>query len=290
MLEEAMDQPGINISYSLEAHNVAGNKTQNYDGSFAKATVSMVAENNNEGINYQSRLSDFNSTNWNQGSYVYSDDGVFDRLVSSTASGTLDGPYKNLRVGIQLEDNDGSVSALTGLNMRAGTSSDCGSAGNCNALALEDSLDVRFGLLKLNNVFGPETSPLDMVVQTEYYDGTSFVLNTDDSCTVLFSSAPEFTAVINSYTDNLGAGDTAPTLISNISSGIGVIQFSEAGVGNQGSVTYLYDTITYLPWLNTENDDDANDAASYADNPFGKITFGQFRGNDRRLYWREIVR
>lgn len=285
-----MGQPGINISYSIEAHNVAGNKTQNYDGSFAKATVSMVAENNNEGTNYQSRLSDFNSTNWNQGSYVYSDDGVFDRLISSTASGTLDGPYKNLQVGIQLDDNDGSVSALTGLNMRAGTISDCGTAGNCNALALEDSLDVRFGQLKLNNVFGPETSPLDMVVQTEYYDGTSFVLNTDDSCTVLFGSAPELTAVTNSYSDNLDAGETAPTLISNITSGLGVIQFSAAGVGNQGSVTYLYDTITYLPWLNTENDDDANDAASYADNPFGKITFGQFRGNDRRLYWREIVR
>ena len=287
-----MDQPGINISYSLEARNVAGNKTQNYHGGFSKATLSLVAENDNEGINYASRLSDFSSTNWSQGSYVYSDDGWFSRL----ASGTPDGPYQTLQVGIQLEDNDGDVSALTGLNMRAGTSTDCSANGNCDALALADSLDVRFGQLKLNNVFGPETSPLDMVVQTEYYDGTSFVLNIDDSCTVLGTTSPSpfpadsFKAVTNSYIDELDAGETTPTLISNISSGIGVIQFSAAGVGNHGSVTYLYDTITYLPWLNTENDDDASDATSYADNPYGKITFGQFRGNDRRLYWREIVR
>jgi MSHA biogenesis protein MshQ len=62
--------------------------------------------------------------------------------------------------------------------------------------------------------------------------------------------------------------------------------FDEAGLGNEGSVIYRYDTNTYLPWLNTENDNDGN----YADNPFGKITFGQFRGTDRMIYWREIVR
>ena len=73
---------------------------------------------------------------------------------------------------------------------------------------------------------------------------------------------------------------------SNISSGVGEITFDAAGLGNSGSVIYEYDTINNLPWLSIENDGDAD----YGDNPFGKITFGQFRGNDRVIYWREIVR
>lgn len=271
-----MDQPSINISYVLRALNATGSITSNYDGSFAKATLSMVAENNNEGTDFSARLIGFDPTNWGNGDYIYSDTGSFNRLVSGTPN-VLDGPYQDLKIGIQLADNDGDVSALTGLNMRADTSSDCGIVGDCEAIALADDLDVRFGKLKLNNVFGPETSDLDMTVQTEYFDGTRFVVNTDDSCTVLTLS-------------NVGGDNeifpASPPLTSNIISGEGTIRFDAAGLGNQGSSKYQQDTNSYLPWLNTENDNDGD----YGDNPFGTVTFGQFRGNDRRLYWREIVR
>ena len=271
-----MNQPGINISYELEARNAAGVKTLNYGGGFAKATISLVAENNNEGVDYKPRLSGFGSTSWGSGDYIFSNTGSFNRLASGTPN-VLDGPYQDLKIGIQLADNDGNVSPLNGLNMRADTSTSCTTDGNCNALALAGNLDVRFGQLKLNNVFGPETSPLDMTVQTEYFDGTRFVVNTDDSCTVLTLS-------------NVGGDNeilpASPPLTSNIISGEGSIHFDAAGLGNQGSSKYQQDTNSYLPWLNTENNDDGN----YADNPFGTVTFGQFRGNDRRLYWREIVR
>jgi MSHA biogenesis protein MshQ len=91
-----------------------------------------------------------------------------------------------------------------------------------------------------------------------------------------------------SWTDQLVAGETTPSLSSGITmtSGLAEFSFSAAGLGNEGSAIYQYDTNTYLPWLNTENDADAD----YADNPQGKITFGQFRGNDRMIYWREVVR
>jgi len=39
-------------------------------------------------------------------------------------------------------------------------------------------------------------------------------------------------------------------------------------------------------WLQTENS--ADDA--YDDDPAASITFGQFRGHDRVIYWREIIR
>ena len=274
----------IDISYTVQAQRFGGGVVLNYNGAFAKASISLVAENNNDGGGYQTRLSGFNSTSWSNGEYLYSDGGIFTRALS----GLPDGPYQDLDVGILLADNDGNVSVLNALDMRADTSTDCSGLGNCNAKNLDtaNSLDIRFGQLKLGNIFGPETFDLNMAVRTEYYDGTDFVLNTDDSCTVLLDTDPPLTPQTGSWTGNLSTGETFATLSSNISSGVGEITFDAAGLGNAGSVIYEYDTINNLPWLNIENDGDAD----YADNPFGKITFGQFRGNDRVIYWREIVR
>jgi MSHA biogenesis protein MshQ len=274
----------IDISYTLQAQKTGGGLTLNYKGAFAKATIALVAENNNDGGNYQARLIDYNSTSWAAGEYLYSDGGSFTRA----ASGLPDGPYQDLQIGIKLSDNDGNVSNIAGLDMRSDASTDCGVAGDCDGKWLGNNLDVRFGQLKLSNVFGPETFALDMAVQTEYFDGTNFILNTDDNCTALFDTDPPLSPVALSWTDNLSAGETTASLSSGItmSAGLGTFSFSAAGLGNEGSVIYQYHTDTDLPWLNTENDD----YADYADNPFGKITFGQFRGNDRMIYWREVVR
>lgn len=274
----------IDISYTLQAQKTGGGLTLNYKGAFAKATIALVAENDNDGGNYQARLIDYNSTSWANGEYLYSDGGQFTRA----ASGLPDGPYLDLQVGIKLTDNDGDDSDIAGIDMRSDASTVCSVAGDCDGKWLGNNLDLRFGQLKLSNVFGPETFDLNMKVQTEYYDGTSFVLNTDDSCTVLLDTDLPLSPVDLSWTDNLSAGDTTASLSSGstMSAGLGTFSFSAAGLGNDGSVIYQYHTSSYLPWLNTENDDDAD----YADNPFGKITFGQYRGNDRMIYWREIVR
>jgi hypothetical protein len=77
----------------------------------------------------------------------------------------------------------------------------------------------------------------------------------------------QFSPLLLSLTGNLAAGETMPSLVTNIGAGKGEIRFRAAG-------------------LNTENDGDSD----YGDNPLRKITCGQFRGNDRMLYWQEIVR
>jgi MSHA biogenesis protein MshQ len=279
-----MGQTGneIVINYTLQAQKTGGGITLNYKGAFAKATIVLVAENNNDGGNYQNRLDNFNTTSWADGEYLYSDGGNFTRAVS----GLPDGPYQDLQVGIKLSDNDGNVSDIAGIDMRSDASTSCSIVGDCDAIRLSNNLDLRFGQLKLSNVFGPETFALDMAVHTEYYNGTGFVLNTDDSCTQLFETEPQFSPVPLSWVPNLSVGETSPTLINDITSGIGKFRFRAAGLGNEGSVSFQYDTNTFLPWLNTEN----VDIFDYTDKPFGKVTFGQFRGNDRMIYWREIVR
>lgn len=274
-----MGQTGIDIVFSLEAQNTDNIKTVNYEGGFAKMIpntgVDFVVENANNGGNYDRLNITSSSGIWSHGVYGFDGDASFSRAASKLP----DGPYISLQVGIQLtDDNDDNLSALTGLDMNAGTSAIC-SSGGCNAKKLSGNLDLRFGQLKLSNAFGPETSPLDMPVQTQYFNGTGFVVNSDDHCTNL--SAANLIAL--SRTGNLAENDTTPSLVSDISAGIGVLQFSEVGLGNEGSEKYEYNT---ADWLKTEND--AN--ASYDDFPFGTVTFGQYRGNDRMIYWREVVR
>ena len=270
----------FDVRYTLEAHKAGGGLTQNYTGAFAKATpadhINIVAENNNDGGSYQSRLENLADNAWLNGQYVYSDSGYFARGI------IVDGPYQLLQLGIQFTDNDGDLSELVGLDMKANSSADCDVVGDCDAWLIDD-LDVRFGQLKLSNVFGPETFNLDMSMRTEYFDGTSFILNTDDSCTNLVVTDPPLSPRPLSWTGNLTVGETTPSLTSDITAGLGVIQFSAAGLGNEGSVIFEYDIGS---WLKTENDGDAD----YADDPFGKVTFGQFRGTDRMIYWREVVR
>jgi MSHA biogenesis protein MshQ len=279
-----MNQPNIDIAYTLQAKNIMGGKTEYYAGNFVKMNpstdINFVSENNNNGGSYQARVNGFGATNWGGGEYIYSHSGSFSRSALGP-----DGPYQNLQIGIQLNDNDGNVSLLENLDMRADTSVNCTALGDCDAkrLDISDNLDLRFGQLKLSNAFGPETFDLDMAVQTEYYDGTDFVLNTDDSCTVLLDTSPSFSPSANSWTDNLDDGETSPSLLKNITAGKGTFSFSAAELGNEGSVKFVYDTsntgINGLPWLNTENND----------NPSGKITFGQYRGSDRIIYWREVM-
>ncbi|MEH6448594.1 MAG: LamG domain-containing protein [Oleispira sp.] len=285
-----MGQPGIGINYTLQAHKLGGGVTLNYGGGFAKALpashINLVAENSNDGGGYQDRLSDFIDSGWANGEYLYADSGSFSRAPL----GFVDDPYRDLQVGIQFTDNDDNVSALMGLDMRADANTDCSALGDCNA-KLIGSLELRFGQLKLSNAFGPETFALDMVVRTEYFDGTDFILNTNDNCTIVSEVEPLLSPTA-SWTGNLAAGETTPSLAVNIINGVTQFSFSAAGLGNEGSVIFEYDTstsispVTDLPWLNTENDGDGD----YADNPKGKITFGQFRGNDRMIYWREVVR
>lgn len=275
-----MSHDDITINYSLLAKGVGGNTTQNYHGAFAKSEVDYVAENNNQGVNYSARLANFSAgastPNWgstNFGELTISDIGQLTRAA------VPEGPYQNLNIGLQVDDNDGDVSELAGLDLNADNSDDCAVAGNCDAKLIAET-DVRFGQLFLENAFGPETFPLQLNVSTRYFDGTRFIVNTDDSCTNLVDTDPPYTAT--SYSGNLAAGETSPTLDTNITNGLGVFEFSESGIGNEGSVVYEY---AIDAWLRTESDGDGD----YDDDPFSTITFGQFRGTDRIIYWREII-
>jgi len=64
---------------------------------------------------------------------------------------------------------------------------------------------VRFGRLRLGNAYGPVTQGLQIPLETQYWNGSGFVRNTDDSCTTLDRGH----IALSAYTLSLNACETA---------------------------------------------------------------------------------
>lgn len=153
-------------------------------------------------------------------------------------------------------------------------------------------ISIRYGRLYIENGFGPETEALRVSMQAQYYDGSSFVVNTDDNCTTL----PVVTKVTtgNLY-DSLASNqyrlldnvDSEPVTVTDTSIiGSGTVsnglfddyQFTAPGANKRGALLMEYEAPSWLKydWSTTDN------------NPSATLTFGLFRGNDRIISWREI--
>ena len=126
-----------------------------------------------------------------------------------------------------------------------------------------------------------------MRVIAEYYDGSNWSLNTEDSCTTYINTDASFD--LTSYTNQLNNGETAisdPTVATNILNGQSVLgsglEFTAPGDGNYGSVIINYD-ISSQPWLQFDWDGDNS-----IDTPSATLNFGYYRGSDRVIYWKEV--
>jgi MSHA biogenesis protein MshQ len=138
-------------------------------------------------------------------------------------------------------------------------------------------IDIRFGRLVLENSFGSETSNVNQPMQIQHFDGTSFVVTSNNDCVNYdatnislsnISLDPALTNVLG------GSGN----FVSGKTQGISL---QAPGAGNQGQIGVLYST---YDWLKYDWDNDG----AYDDNPTAISTFGIFRGNDRIISWREV--
>lgn len=197
-----MGQARLGMAYRLEARNGADGITQNYDA--ARVTViapTLVAEDQdiaNQSCDLASRLAGTPTATWTGGVYnATTATAVFSRPATA-APGTLNAstpvlctntrtnagnPFWNLDIGVLV--NDGTAS-MTGANMHAGTTGVCSGTG-CNAIRL-GSTGMVLGRLNLLNAYGSDALPLLVPVRAEYWNGSSWQLNTDDRCTTLSAS------------------------------------------------------------------------------------------------------
>ncbi len=142
------------------------------------------------------------------------------------------------------------------------------------------STEIRYGRLVLDNVFGSELIDLTMPMETEYFDGSNFVVNTSDSCTTINDTDLSVTSL-------LSAGSSTVSVISTTaSSGVLNIGLTAPGAGNTGD-------IIIRPNLNTSNDPWLRfnwDGVAGTEDPTAKATFGIYSGDSKQIYYRQIYR
>lgn len=165
---------------------------------------------------------------WTNGVGTFMTDVVLER------GSTVDGPYGtlgtsnfgSLNFGIWPQDLDGATLGATP-NMDAD-----GAGGTDRVMLSVPATQVRFGRLKLNNANGSELLALQVPVEAQYWNGTAFVTNKEDSCT----SIPGTTIRMSGYRSNLSACETAVPGTLTLNGGKTWITMPAPGAGNSGSV------------------------------------------------------
>ncbi|HEY8940158.1 MAG TPA: DUF6701 domain-containing protein [Cellvibrio sp.] len=294
-----MDHP-TRLAYTIEARTVVdangvGGLTTNYIPAYGTMpTLTYVAEDGNSGVNLGNRINDGITKSWTNGSMLVNS--LNTRFMRLTAAPFIDGPYPGTQLGIILTDNFDSR-VLKNLDMNASMVAVC-SGTACTAKALGSPINVRYGRLRLDDAFGPETANLPVNFYTEYWIGNRFVKNTNDTCTTILRSAISYPngnilsdsnrtvqltsgAVAGSTTGNYETMDA--TQIS-FTAGDAKQFFSAPTSGATGTFPVNVDLTSY-PWLRFDWNQDGN----YSDTslPTARFGFGSYRGHDRVIYWRE---
>lgn len=131
--------------------------------------------------------------------------------------------------------------------------------------------DIRYGHLRLENVYGPETlAALPMPFRLEYWQGSRFVTHTDDGCWAWNST--DVTTTGNHGTVAVGSG----TVLSGQGGPLSLLPLGTTGTDELQWTVPL--------WLQ-----DFWQSTTTLENPEALATFGVFRGHDRVIYWREVT-
>lgn len=272
-----LDQP-FELGFTVQALNQNNQVMVNYKNGFEKAQVQVNAENNQAG-NYvpastlTSRLASIGSNSWNSVSDGQWQMSELNTMLTRLAINNPDGPFSMVNLMATVSNIEGAT--LIDANDEPNTQASCGS--NCNSVRLNAvPIDFRFGRLALGNNAGSDLDPLLVPMQAQYFNGSGFVLNTEDNCSVF--EHPQITQIspstpVLSYEYGLSAAGTLETGSYPANNAI------YAQPTGAGTFTLEYETQNWLKW------DWLGDNSQL--DPHAILQFGRFRGNDRVIYWRE---
>ncbi|GAB3027376.1 DUF6701 domain-containing protein [Bowmanella dokdonensis] len=250
-----MEEP-FSVSGTLFARNEQGNQTYNYFGDLATATLFARVS---EGTNLSNRLeqADGFALNWQAGQADFTQGLTFNRIEMP------DGPFEALRVGVGVADEGG-------IRVQDPT------AGLFGAVEMETGspLSMRYGRAVLTNAYGPETDPLSIPLETQFFNGNGWQRNQDDNCTDY--DAADLSLTTSLTTSASGSGEVTggrPLLPAS--------SFILSAPGSQGEVQLQWQVPIWLQYDWTP--------AAGLENPAATATFGVHRSNDRIIHLREIT-
>ena len=287
---------------TIEAKNAFGNATQNYEGNFWKLGSNLLEQGTCNGISsikgfcYSDNVSGIASFQAPNSSQSYGDisningqinlslhNQSFDAFTYSRPLTSSALPFDaDIALRVELEDLDGATGFVALNNI--GFSSDP-DIGGTDFNATNNQL-LRHGRWKMENAFGPETQNLAIQAHAEYYtEKGKFEFNGNDSCTAFTNTDITLNGGSSASLVSLGSGTSTFSFNSPLNLAEAEnFSLSLPGAGNTGDVTINVDLTNY-PWLQFDWDQDGN----LIDHPAIKASFGQYRGHDRIIYWREVA-
>ena len=286
-------EQNFSLSTTVQAKNASGAITTNYAGDFQKLDASQgalfvgSADQALPATALSSRISiDAYDLTWSNGEGQLTATVAMQRLANTA----LDGPYRQVALGIDFNDADNIL--MLGADKDLDTDID----GLVDKQKIAET-ELRYGRLRLDSAFGPETAALPVNFMTEYWSGVDWIINADDSCSAInktdilydgnaINDPVNQNIVINAgATSGIYAADDGTTI--NFSLGDAGHYFSAPGAGNTGTFEVQVNLSNY-PWLQfdwNQDDDASNDGLL----PIAQYSFGTYRGHDRVIYWREIL-
>jgi MSHA biogenesis protein MshQ len=130
---------------------------------------------------------------------------------------------------------------------------------------------IRYGRMQMANGFGPEFDDLPVNLTAQYWDGSRFISNDADSCSVISAASLNLT---NSLTTPVA---NATTLSGGKTPAAGLLLLAPDTAGSVGA-TYQVPVWLQYDW---------NDDGDYSNSPLAEFIFGRYRGNPRQIYWHE---
>ena len=250
-----MDQPALGINLMLSAMSANETTTTRYTAGYATLGTLAISGDNAGTLVSVSRLSPaLSAFAWTSGVYTATGNRAFIR------NATPDGPYDSFALKASVSDPDGAV--ITGA-------------------AMSNLSKLRFGRLKLGNVYGSELLSLAMPVQAQFWDGSSFVLNTADSCTALVAA--------NIKLSNLSASVTSVTPVSGVT-GRWYVNLAAPMVKATTEVCVDLGADALHSWCAAATSLTKaylQTGAAYNEDPVGTATFGIYKKNNNFIYQRE---
>jgi hypothetical protein len=274
----------VGPALTVSAVNSSGDVTQNYEGDYWNLTSSLEHRGYSNNATTAATLEV--ST---EGDVTWSDVAIADGQAIATLTGEELTYVKPVAAEVPFT-TDITLNFTAGdLTDTDGVCYDPDAGGICEPFSIISILggEQRYGRMRIQNVYGPETLDLDVSILTEYYSDGGYVQNADDSCTALDSMSlglSDYTGKLVDVGTSVLSGTGSLALSSGWSTDFSLLA---PGSGNDGSVTMTYDLSSSgsdMTWLQYDWDGDG-----VVDSPTGKATFGIYQGNPHLIYMRESI-
>lgn len=193
-----------------------------------------------------------------------------DHFVFNQDSNSLLAPFNN-DIGINISDFSTSIDSI--------------SLANGPVLITGSGGQIRYGRLHLQNAYGPETSVVSQSWHMQYFDGAVFRINTLDDVSAYDLAdigAISVTDTGDSSAPLLNTDSSASTsagAIGQFNKGVLTVDWSAPLNGHFGNYLFPLNVASWLQYDWFE---------SGRENPQGNVSFGQYRGHDKVIYWQEI--